>query len=205
MAKGKKRKTPVVKSRSGKPKRPGPVKPGRARVKVPAKNPILPARLLAYLEKAGVSHSVLVHKTVYTAYDAAATMKKKLDEIAKSLLVKADKDYYVAILPADRNLDMKKLGAVIGKACDRKVKMIKIPGEEIMAEVVKAKNMAITAFGGLHNLPVVAEKNLEKAKKLVFSSGQHNHSIEMKLKDFLKLEKPILGKFGIKKKLAKLK
>ena len=57
----------------------------------------LPAKLLKYLEKAGVKHDILEHKTVFTAMDAAATMKKKLNEIAKSLLVKADKDYYIII------------------------------------------------------------------------------------------------------------
>ena len=53
----------------------------------------LPAKLVKYLEKAGVKHEIIEHKTVYTAYDAAATMKKKLNEIAKSLFIKADKDY----------------------------------------------------------------------------------------------------------------
>jgi Ala-tRNA(Pro) deacylase len=179
----------------------GSSKAGKKSIKSREDKPKLPAKLAAYLEKAGISHGVLTHKTVYTAYDAAATMKKKLNEIAKALLVKADKDYYVAILPADQKLDMDKLKKVIGKAAKKEVKVLKIPGEKIMNEVIKAKNSALTAFGGLHNIPVVAERSLGKAKKLVFSSGNFNHSVEMKLKDFLELEKAALGKFGAKKKV----
>ena len=41
----------------------------------------LPAKLVKYLEKHGIKHEILEHKTVYTAFDAAATMNKKLSEI----------------------------------------------------------------------------------------------------------------------------
>ena len=41
----------------------------------------IPAKLVKYLDKAGINHEVLEHRTVYTAFDAAATTKKKLNEI----------------------------------------------------------------------------------------------------------------------------
>ncbi|PJB20198.1 hypothetical protein CO115_01505, partial [Candidatus Falkowbacteria bacterium CG_4_9_14_3_um_filter_36_9] len=44
-------------------------------------------KLEKYLNK--IKHQILEHKTVYTAFDAASTMHKKLSEIAKSLLVTA--------------------------------------------------------------------------------------------------------------------
>ena len=50
----------------------------------------------AYAKSLLIDHKILEHKTVYTAIDTALTMKKKLAEIAKSLLVKADKDYLLA-------------------------------------------------------------------------------------------------------------
>lgn len=161
----------------------------------------LPLKLAKYLEKAGVKHDILEHKTVYTAFDAAATMKKKLNEIAKSLLVKADKDYYLALLPADCNLDFKKLAKCIGASAGKQVKVVKIPGEKIMEEALKIKAGAMSAFGGLHKLPVIMDKGLAKAKKAVFSSGSFNHSVEMAVKDFAKLENAVLGSFGIKKKV----
>ena len=159
-----------------------------------------PQKLAKYLEKAGVKHNILKHKTVYTAYDVAATMGKKLNEIAKSLLVAADKNYYLAILPADHKLDFKKLAELISKAAGRKIKIVKIPGEEMMAKLLKVKAGAMSAFGGLHKLPVVMEKKLAGAKKAGFSSGSFNHSVEMAVKDFIKLEKAVLGSFGVKKK-----
>ncbi len=161
----------------------------------------LPAKLVKYLDKHGVKHEILEHRTVYTALDAAATMKKKLNEIAKSLLVKADKDYYLILLPADHNLDFKKLGKCIGMQTGKKVKVVKIPGEKAMGSALKIRAGALSAFGGVHKLPVMIDKGLAKAKKVVFASGSFNHSVEMAVRDFVKMENAVLGSFGIKRKV----
>lgn len=170
-----------------------------------AKKSKLPVKLISYLDKAGIDHKILEHKTVYTAFDAAATMGKKLNEIVKSLLIKADKDYYLVLLPADHNLDFKKIEKIISKQSGKAVKSIKIPGEKIMTEALKIKSGSLSAFGSLHKLPVVFDKGLQKAKRAVFSSGSFNHSVEMATKDFIKLENAVLGAFGVKKKVKKAK
>ena len=128
-----------------------------------------------------------------------------MDKIAKSLVVKADKDYFLVLLPADHNLDFEKLKKVISKLKAKEVKTIKIPGEKIMEEALKVKAGTLTAFGKLHKLPVILDKKLEKAKKIVLSSGSLNHSIEMAVKDFIKMEEAVLGNLGVKKKIKKQK
>jgi len=163
----------------------------------------LPKKVIAYLEKAGVPHNIIEHKTVYTAYDAAMTMGKKLEEIAKSLVVKADKDYYMVLLPANRNLDLEKVKKNISKLKQKDVKVIKIPGEKIMQNALKLKNETVSAFGELHKLPTIIDKGLTKAKKVVFSSGGLNHSIEMNIKDFLNLGEVNEGSFSVAKKVKK--
>ena len=176
-------------------------KPGKK--PAPRKTTKLSAKLVKYLESAGVNHEILEHKTVYTAIDAANTLKKKMEEIAKTLYVKADKDYYVVVLPADHNLDFEKLTTCLQKA-GKNVKTLKIPGEKIIETALKAKAEALSAFGGLHKLGVVVEKKLEKSGKAVFSAGSLNHSIQMAAKDFINLEKAIVGSFGVKKKIKKM-
>lgn len=160
-----------------------------------------PAKVVNYLEKMGVSHDILEHKTVYTAIDAANTLKKKMNQIAKSLLVKADRDYYLVLLPSDKNLNEEKLRKLISKQKGKEVKTVKIPGEKIMADLLKIKQGALSAFGKVHKLPVIVDKELEKTKKAVFPSGGFNHSVEMAVKDFLKLEDAVLANIGIKKKV----
>ena len=163
----------------------------------------LPVKLVKYLEEAGIDHEVLEHRTVYTALDAAATMKKKMNEIAKALYVKADRDYYVVVLPADQNLDFPKLAKCLSASSEKPYKVIKIPGEKIMLNALKIKKGAVSAFGNMHKLPVAMDKGLTKVKKAAFGSGSFNHSVEMAVKDFVKLEKAIIGSFGKKKAVKK--
>jgi len=170
-----------------------------------AKKTKIPAKLLKYLDQAGIDNKILEHRTVYTAFDAASTMKKKINEIAKSLLVKADKDYYIVVLPADNNLNLDKVGKIIKKETGKNVKSVKIPGEKIMQTVFKIKAGTMSAFGNMYKLPVIVDTNLSKVKKAVFSSGSFNHSIEIATKDFIKMEEAILGSFGVKKKIKKQK
>ena len=161
----------------------------------------LPAKTIKYLNQAGIKHDWLEHKTIYTAIDAANTMKKKMDQIAKSLLIKADKDYYMIILPADQNLDIEKLKKVLSKSQQKEIKVVKIPGEKMAREVRKVKNDAISAFGSLYKVPVLMDKKMSKIKKAVFSSDSFNHSVEMAVKDFISLEEAVVDSFGVKKKI----
>lgn len=164
-----------------------------------------PKKIINYLEKMGVSHDLLEHKTVYTAIDAANTLKKKINQIAKSLVVKADKDYYLVLLPADKNLSEEKLRKLVSKQKGKEVKTVKIPGEKIMQNALKIKQGALSAFGKAHKLPVIVDKELEKAKKVIFSTGGLNHSVEMKVKDFIEMEEALLGNLGVKKKIKQQK
>ena len=70
---------------------------------------MLPKKITNFLEKHNIPYDVLEHKTVYTAFDAAQTLSKKLSEIAKTLAVKADKKYVLVVVPADRKVNLEKL------------------------------------------------------------------------------------------------
>ena len=170
-----------------------------------AKKLIPPAKILHYLEDHQVNFRLIQHRTAYTAYDAAATLKKKLSEIAKILFVKADRDFYLAVLPADYNLQMEKLGKIISRQIGQAVKKVILPGEKIMAAALKIKAGALSAFGQIHRLPVIVEKNLAKNKRVILPTGSFNYSVEMAMADYLKLEKGCLGIFGQKKKIKAAK
>lgn len=162
------------------------------------------AQLVKKLDDWGVDYEVLKHKTVYTAYDVAATLKKKLNEIAKTLIIQADKNFYFVAIPADKNLDFAKLKKAIKKAGGT-VKNISIPTEKQLLSKLNIKPGKITGFGSIHKLSSVIDKDLSKGKKVVFSAGDVTESILMAVKDYLKVEEPRVEIIGQKKKFKKLK
>mgnify|MGYP001566358283 CR=1 FL=1 len=152
----------------------------------------IPKPVKNYLEKSGTPYEEIVHKTVYTAFDAAQTLKKELKEIAKNLLVQADKTFALVIVPADRKIDLNKVKKALG------AKKISLSNEKIMVKVLKIKPGAISSFGKLHQLETLVDKAMLKTKKAVFSTGSFTDSVFMKVKDFLALEEAKLADFAIK-------
>ena len=152
----------------------------------------IPQKVKSYLDKKGLDYEEIAHKTVYTAYDAAQTMKKELKEIAKSLLVQADKTFALIIVPADKRIDLGKIKKVLG------AKKVSIPKEKIMIKILKIKPGALSAFGKLHQLEVSVDKTMIKTKKAVFSTGSFTDSVFMKVKDFIQSEEAKLVDIAMK-------
>ncbi|MBU4332375.1 YbaK/EbsC family protein [Patescibacteria group bacterium] len=147
-------------------------------------------KLKTYLDANKIKHEILKHKKVFTAYDAAQTLREDLQKIVKSLLVKADKQYYIVSVPANMNLDFKKLAKAL------KVKKVDITKEKDMVKICKVKPGAMHAFGSLYKIPVLVDRGLMKVKEAIFASGDFMESVRMKAKDYADLESAALGSFG---------
>ena len=156
-------------------------------------------KILNYLNKNKVAHEILKHKTVYTAFDLANTLAEKLNKVAKTLVVKVDKDYRLVVLPANVRLDTNKLKKIL------KAKVAEIVPEKTMEKVFKIKNGTITPFGALHEVEVMIDKGLARAKDIIVRAGSLTEALRLQVKDLHKLEKATLGDFSetVKKAAAK--
>ncbi|MFA6410525.1 MAG: YbaK/EbsC family protein [Candidatus Buchananbacteria bacterium] len=150
----------------------------------------IPKTTKKYLDKKMAKYEELTHKTVYTAYDAAQTLRKELKDIAKSLLIATDKAYVIAVVPAHMRIDLGKLKKSL------QAKKVSIPDEKVMIKVFKVKPGAMTAFGGLHKVEVWVDKSLLKTKDIILSAGSFTDSVRMKAKDFIDLEQAKLADFA---------
>ena len=183
-------------------------------------------KLLNHLDQGKVKYEIIEHRTIYTAYDAAATMHLPLKLIAKNLLVRADKNYVGAIVPADKNVDLAKLKRVINDWLERnavdqrknperfkltekkynkfnlikKIKKVELPKETAMKKGFKVKPGGLHAFGSLYKIPTFIDKSLLAVTEIVLASGGFSESIKMKPKDFVSLEESIVGNFSRSKK-----
>ena len=146
------------------------------------------------LDQAKVKYKVLEHKVVYTAHDAAQTTKRKLGEIAKVVLVKADGGWALIVVPAGKYIDLKGIKKAL------KAKKVSIANEKDIAKHLKTKVGLLHPFGSQYNIQTLLDKGLSKGKKMIASAGSYSHSVELALKDFEKLVKPIKGAFSKAKK-----
>jgi prolyl-tRNA editing enzyme YbaK/EbsC (Cys-tRNA(Pro) deacylase) len=150
----------------------------------------LPSKTKKYLDKKIAKYEPIAHKTVYTAYDLAQTLRTELKQIAKTLLIATDKAYVLAVVPAHMRVDLKKLQKAVG------AKKLSIPKEQVMVKIFKVKPGAMSAFGGLHKLEIWADKSLVKTKDVILSAGNFTDSVRMNVKDYLKMEQAKLASFA---------
>ena len=152
----------------------------------------IPKKIKDYLDKHQAEYEEIVHKTVYTAYDAAQTLKKELKEVAKNLLIQADKTYALVVVPADKRIDLAKLKKALG------AQKVSIPKESVIVKVLKIKPGVISSFGKLHKVETWIDKAMVGTEKVVFSTGSATNSVLMKVKDFIQLEEAKLADIAMK-------
>ena len=154
----------------------------------------IPAKVANFLKKQKVKHEVISHRTVYTAYDLAQTLGKKLSEVAKTLVVKVDKGHAILVLPASYQVDFKLLKKVTG------AKSVDIDRENTMVKLFKIKAGTLSPFHGpLHKLPVYVDRALMRVQKAVVQAGSFEESVHMKTKDMLKAVEGKLASFSKKR------
>ena len=148
-------------------------------------------RLEAFLRSSRVKYTAAKHPVVYTAQEIAAAQHVPGRQLAKSVLVKTDRGLFVAVLPAIHLIDLKKLKAVLG------AKTLSIAKEaDIKAQFPDVEVGAMSPFGNLYNVSVVADRGLSEVGDIVFNAGSHTETIKMRAQDFLGLVKPKVGNFG---------
>lgn len=158
----------------------------------------LPAKIVRHLEKLKIKYKPVKHRTVYTAYDAAATMRARLGEIAKTLHIVADKKHVLAVVPASHMLDLGKLKKLL------KAKKTEIAKEKYMIKVFGIKKGSVVPFAGLYkDVGVWVDRGFSRAKRVFVSGGTFQDSLEMKVKDFLRAAEGVLASFAVKKPAAK--
>lgn len=164
----------------------------------------IPAKLTKYLEQHKIKYEIVEHRKVFTALDAVHTQKLKPQLQVKTLVMRLDNDYALALLTANRNLDKGKFKQTVNKcakqAKQKAIKKIDFAKEAWMKKHLIGKVGATPAFGKLLKLPVYMDSLVYKNKQLQINSGEYTASLKISLKDFVKLEMPVKGSFSMAKK-----
>lgn len=157
----------------------------------------IPKKIIAFLDTAGVAYEIVKHRVVYTAYDLAQTLGIPPSDIAKALLLKGDRGFFIALLSAAHTIDFARVKHLA------KVKSVRLPKEKEILKVLKMKRGSIPAFSHYHRLPVLLDATLHAVGRAIFTAGSFTQSIRMRMKDFTALEKPTVGRFAVRKKIKK--
>jgi Ala-tRNA(Pro) deacylase len=141
--------------------------------------------IVDYLKKSGVRYQVLEHVPVYSAQGLAAAEHESGRFVAKPVIVKADGQFLMCVLPASVRIDLEKLGSQIG------AKSVSLADEQEFAGLFPDCELgAEPPFGNLFDLPTVMDRTLERDDHILFQAGTHAKAARLNMDDYRNLVHP---------------
>jgi Ala-tRNA(Pro) deacylase len=147
--------------------------------------------VMEFLKKSKVKYKVSKHKPAFTAQHMAAEVHERGKYVAKPVVVKADGDYVMCVLPACYNIDLKALKRQL------KVKKVELAKEKELGKIFGDCELgAEPPFGNLYDMRTVMDKTLEADDHIMFQGGSHEKAVRMSMKDYVKLVGPEVMEFS---------
>ncbi len=148
-------------------------------------------RLEEFLKKNGINYKSVTHSEAFTAQEIAAAMHVHGREVLKSVMIKADGRFVMAVLPASSRVDFKKLKDVL------KDKDLRLASEtEFKSLFPDCEPGAEPPFGNLYNVETVVDRSVTDDERIFFNAGNHYEAVEMDYRDFENLVKPKIADFA---------
>lgn len=148
-------------------------------------------RLKDYLDLNKIKYIEIRHSPAYTAQEVASSIHHTGKEIAKSVIVKTDRGFAMAVLPASNIINENLLKIAI-----RTNKLELATEDDIEKLLPDCPVGAIPPFGNLYNLDVYVSKHLSGKKEIIFNAGSRTNVIRMKFSDYKKLVNPVIDIFS---------
>ncbi len=150
-------------------------------------------KLKKFLDNNKVKYTVCSHSPAFTAQEIAAKVHIPGDAFAKTVMIKIDQKFAMAVLPASYNVDFELLKELIGS------KDIRLAHESEFKDIFPNCEVgAMPPFGNLWDLGVFVAESLTKNEEIAFNAGSHSEIMKMDYKDFEKHTNPVKLKYSFK-------
>lgn len=143
-------------------------------------------RIKELLDQNGYDYKVFKHEHVVTSEDAARIRGTDIRNGAKALVLQSKSGkFFMVVISAAERVDLKKFKQAIME------KNVALASPEEVLKKTRCTVGSVPPFGNLFDIPVYIDKSFLSKERIVFSAGSHTKSIEMNLKDYLEMVKPI--------------
>lgn len=143
-------------------------------------------RLEILLEESGVRFEVIDHPVAFTAQEEAAASHVPGRHWAKTVAVLIDGEPALAVVPATRRLDLRKLMKIVG------TEQVTVAHEaEFQGLYPDCDLGAMPPFGELYGQKTFLDEALRAEERIAFHAGDHRTAIEMAFADFERLCDPV--------------
>ncbi len=151
-------------------------------------------KIIDLLQAAGIQYRLISHEPVFTNEQAEAITGLGLRQGAKSLLIKTDASFVLAVVPGDQRVDMQKVATAVGAAKAR------LANKKQIAKIMFCDMGACYPFGYIIGIPTLVDPLLQQSDIIAFNPGVNDQSVVMATNDYLRIAQPQI--YSITKKSA---
>jgi len=149
-------------------------------------------RLEKYLRENDVGFDVREHRYAFTAQQIASEDHVPGRRFAKVVMVKADGQLRMLVMPAPERVDRDRAREALG------AKEVLIATEGDFGPVFADCDLgAMPPFGNLYGFPVSLDASLAENELMTFQAGTHTTTMTITFKDFIRLVKPQVIELGV--------
>jgi len=142
-------------------------------------------KLKKYLDSHNVKYVTISHSPAYTAQRIAELTHIPGKELAKTVIVKVDDKFVMAVLPASNRVDLDYLKRGL------EAKEVEIASEAQFKDLFPDCEVgAMPPFGNLYDMRVYVAEQLTEDEEIAFNAGSHTELVRMSYKDFESLVAP---------------
>ena len=152
----------------------------------------IPSRLVDVLNQGKARYQIIHHPEAFTAQELAAIEHVKGKHHAKVVIVKADGELIMTVLPADHRVDLEALNRATGK---RTALATETEFKTVFPDCAVG---AMPPFGNLYGVSTYVDKSLTEDEFIIFEAGTHTDAIKMSYPDYTRLANPKAVEFAVK-------
>jgi len=142
-----------------------------------------------FLQEAGIAHDVAEHRATYTAIEEARAAHEEPRHTAKTLLLHDRDGWRIAVLPANRRLDLERARRLLGGTSH-----LRLATEEEMQQAFPFFDVgALPPVGPMLPLPEVLDVRLLYRDTVPCPGGDHSHAVRLDPRDLARIAEPRVG------------
>jgi Ala-tRNA(Pro) deacylase len=144
-----------------------------------------------FLNERGVAFEELTHEPTYSAQRMAQAVHVCGDNVAKTVLLKADGQFVLAVLPATHQIHLEMARDALAAY------LVELADEGELAMIFPDCELgALPPFGSQYGLETLVDASLAEDDEIVFEGNAHREAFRMKYREYENLENPQVAVFA---------
>lgn len=140
------------------------------------------------LRRRGLPFETIIHDPTFDAQHLAQAVHESGDLVAKTVLLRTEKQFVVAVLQATHQIDLEKARKAL------QAHRIEIASElDVYERFPDCEIGSPPAFGSLYGMTTLVDQSLTKDDTIVFKAKTNDEAIRMKYSNFADFEKPLIA------------